>query len=206
MTDFMLYSIIFLWVGFLALLVVNFALLRQFGVLFDRVSPVGALAMNANLKSGDVAPEMSLTSLGGETLAVGGAGRKTFMFFLSPSCAVCKNLLPVVQQFEQEWREARIIYASAGDDAQQHEDFLKKYNLPRAAYVISDQLGMVYGVSKLPYAVLIDEDGKISSLGLVNTREHIESLREADMLKVGSLQEYLSGSNTEQLREQKDAG
>ena len=41
---------------------------------------------------------------------------------------------------------------------------------------MSEQLGRSYGVAKLPYAVLIDEAGKLSATGLVNTREHLESL------------------------------
>ena len=46
-------------------------------------------------------------------------------------------------------------------------------------------------VAKLPYAVLIDGDGVIRAKGLVNTREHLESLFEAERLGVASLQEYL---------------
>ena len=49
-----------------------------------------------------------------------------------------------------------------------------------------------YGVSKLPYAVLIDEQGKIASMGIVNSREHLESLFEAKEHKVASIQEYMN--------------
>ncbi len=208
MSSFVVYSIILLWGGFIALLVINVALLRQFGVLFERIAPVGALSMNAQLQAGDRAPEISLTSLLGEPLTIGAKGRegiKTFLFFLSPSCTICKNLLPVVQQFERDWHEVRVLYASAGEDAQLHENFIKKYQLPRDHYVVSDQLGMIYGVSKLPYAILLDEDAKIISLGLVNTREHIESLKEAELLKAGTLQEYLGGAKEKQLEGEKNA-
>jgi hypothetical protein len=43
----------------------------------------------------------------------------------------------------------------------------------------------------LPYATLIDKEGKISSMGLVNSREHIESLLNAQDLNVASIQEFL---------------
>lgn len=207
MDNFIFYSLIGLWTGFIILVVVNLALLRQFGVLFERVAPAGALAMNAQLKTGDAAPEMTLTNLLGETLSIGAPQKthsteKTLLFFLSPSCVVCKTLLPVVKQFTHAGR-TNVIYASAGDDVQLHEDFIARHELPRAQYLISDQLGMIYGVSKLPYAFLIDETGKISAMGLVNTREHIESLFEANEMKVASLQEYVAANKT---GEQKDVG
>lgn len=209
MDDFVFYSLIFLWAGFTALVVINVALLRQFGVLFERVAPAGALSMNAQLQAGQAAPEISLTSLSGEKLMIGHdpeAKQKTLLFFASPSCAVCKTLLPVIKRFDQSQKQLRVIYASAGEDIQLHEDFIAKQKLPREQYVISDQLGMVYGVSKLPYAFLIDENAKIISMGLVNTREHVESLFEADIHKVASLQEYLNDAEENQIREQKDAG
>jgi methylamine dehydrogenase accessory protein MauD len=55
---------------------------------------------------------------------------------------------------------------------------------------------MTYGVAKLPYAVLIDEDGIVAAQGLVNTREHLESLFEAQRRGVASIQEYLEGKAT----------
>ena len=46
-------------------------------------------------------------------------------------------------------------------------------------------------VNKLPFAVLIDSEGVLKGRGLVNNREHIESLMTADELDVSSVQEYL---------------
>jgi hypothetical protein len=50
---------------------------------------------------------------------------------------------------------------------------------------------MLFQVGRLPYAVLIDAGGVIRAKGLVNTREHIESLFEAMERGVESVQEYL---------------
>ena len=64
-------------------------------------------------------------------------------------------------------------------------------------FVLSERLGRTLGVAKLPYAVLLDEQGKVASLGLVNTREHLESLFEAKERGVASLQDYLSTRSKE---------
>jgi methylamine dehydrogenase accessory protein MauD len=49
----------------------------------------------------------------------------------------------------------------------------------------------VYKVGKIPYAVLIDPEGVIRAKGLVNNREHLESLMEAYRLGMASIQDYL---------------
>jgi methylamine dehydrogenase accessory protein MauD len=53
------------------------------------------------------------------------------------------------------------------------------------------EVGQVYKVGKIPYAVLIDPEGVIRAKGLVNNREHLESLMEAYRLGMASIQEYL---------------
>jgi methylamine dehydrogenase accessory protein MauD len=47
-------------------------------------------------------------------------------------------------------------------------------------------------VEKLPFAALIDKDGILRAKGMVNSREHLESLFEAQAKGVASLQEYLN--------------
>lgn len=49
---------------------------------------------------------------------------------------------------------------------------------------------MKFQISKLPYAVLIDESGTIRAKGLVNSREQLESLFTAKELGVASVQEF----------------
>jgi hypothetical protein len=61
-------------------------------------------------------------------------------------------------------------------------------------YVNSPSAGRVFYIDKLPNAVLIGEDGKILSKGLVNSREHLESLVTAHEMGVVSVQDYLSSS------------
>jgi methylamine dehydrogenase accessory protein MauD len=52
---------------------------------------------------------------------------------------------------------------------------------------------MTYQVSRLPFAALLDPAGTLRARGLVNSREHLESLFEAQRLGVASLQEYFAG-------------
>ena len=192
--SFLIASQITLWIGLLTLGVVCIALARQIGVLHQRIAPAGALSLPQPLKPGDLTPEMQLSALDGSTVKIGGVrgGRSQLLLFLAPGCAICESLLPAVrsaQGAERSWLD--IVLASDGELAQ-HEAFVRNRGLTKFPYVLSEHLGRSYGVAKLPYAVLIDEAGKLSSTGLVNTREHLESLFIAKETGVSSIQQFLS--------------
>ena len=89
-------------------------------------------------------------------------------------------------------KAVEIVLMSDGDDLAEHQKFVEAESLQQFDYVISEVVGRSYGVGKLPYGVLIDNRGVIASLGIVNSREHLESLFEAKALGVASIQEYLN--------------
>jgi len=183
-----------LWLAVLGLGGLCLVLLRQVGVLYERVAPAGALAINRKLKAGERAPHMHVPAQDGGLLEIGGpspSGRSTLLFFLSPDCPVCKTLLPVlssIRDAERGWLD--IVLASDGD-AESHVDFRRESGIGGFPYLLSEPLGRAFGVGSLPYAVLIDEAGTLVALGLVNNREHLESLFEARERGVATIQEYL---------------
>ena len=193
MTEALLVSNIVLWVVVLALLLAVLALARQVGILYERVAPMGALMLDHGPKVGDTAPAFHLESLGGGSLAVAPAGakRSQLLFFLSPTCPVCKKLLPVLKSIrnaEAKWLE--VVLASDGVRSE-HTEFYHRAGLGEFPYVLSTELGMAFKVGKLPYAVLIGDDGRVRAKGLVNSREQLESLFAAKELSVASVQEFL---------------
>ncbi|HYB64399.1 MAG TPA: methylamine dehydrogenase accessory protein MauD [Steroidobacteraceae bacterium] len=188
-------SNVVLWALVVALAAVVLALTRQLGVLHQRIAPAGALMLNRGLSVGEPAPVLELAALDGRELKVGVArddGRSTLLLFVSPTCPVCKSLLPAVKSSrrdERSWMD--VILASDGDAAAQRE-FVRTQGLEEIPYVVSAALGLAYQVSRLPFAALLDERGVLRARGLVNSREHLESLFEAKRLGVASLQEYFS--------------
>jgi methylamine dehydrogenase accessory protein MauD len=188
-------SNIVLWIVVLALLAVVLALTRQLGVLHERISPVGALMLNRGLAVGEKAPTVDVDDLNGGRLTVGSPrsdGKSTLLLFVSPTCPVCKSLLPIVKSSgkdERDWLD--VILASDGDP-DEHRAFARANGLSGVPYVVSAPLGMTYQVSRLPFAALLDEAGVLRARGLVNSREHLESLFEAKRLGVASLQDYFA--------------
>lgn len=198
MIDALIVSNGLLWILVCVLSLVVFALTRQIGLLHERVAPVGALAIARGPEVGEFAPEIRVENLDGQSIRIGGPddrGRKTLLFFLSPTCPVCANLLPTLRRMVRSQADGtRLLFASDGPRAEQ-EAFCKEKGIANSDYLLSRELGLSFEVSKLPYAVLIDGSGTIRAKGLVNTREHVESLFEAERLGVASLQEYLEAES-----------
>lgn len=185
-------SNLMLWVVVLLLAGVVLALARQIGVLHERIRPAGALMLQQDLAPGDDAPRVPVTTLDGRSMEIGLPGtRSTLLFFLSTTCPVCKSLLPMLKaaaQEESEWLD--VVLASDGDEAE-HRTLVHEAELGDLPYVLSAELGMAYRVSKLPFAALIDPQGKLVTFGLVNNREHLDSLFEAYRLGSPSIQDFL---------------
>ncbi|MFK7731424.1 MAG: redoxin family protein [Pseudomonadales bacterium] len=191
----LLISNILLWLVVVAMAVVIFALTRQIGILYERVAPAGALAVNQNIEVGQDAPAMSFQSISAEMIQIGGESQQNksqLLFWASPDCPVCKTLMPTlksVAKAESDW--IQLVIASDGMELD-HKSYISQFSLEEFPYIISEVLGKSYGVAKLPYAVVIDEAGKVASMGIVNSREHLESLFEAKERKVASIQDYMA--------------
>jgi len=192
-----------LFVAVIILSIAFVALARQVGVLFERVAPVGALVTDTGPKIGEPAPRFDIPSLSGKPVEIGRrADRTTLVFFLAPSCPVCKKLIPAIRSIAAaESRWLNVVLASDGDiGAKDHAEFQTKAGLLEFNYVVSKEMGMAYRVARLPYAVLIDESGVIRAKGMVNNREQLESLFNAKEMKVGSIQQYLNDSTDSSVR------
>ena len=190
--DALMISNVLLWIVVLALGLMVFGLIRQVGVLHERVAPMGALMTDRGPEVGDMAPKISVNDLHGKLVDLGGphpSGLSRLLLFVSPTCPVCKKLLPIAKSFAGG---EKLDVALVGDgDLAEQQQMIESHGLQQVTYLNSPQVGMAFQVGKLPYAILIDEEGVIRAKGLVNSREHLESLFEAHERGVASLQDWL---------------
>ncbi len=191
--DAMTVSVVLLWLAVLVLGLLVWALSRQVGVLFERVAPMGALVTDAGPAVGQPSPIFDLTGLQSEQLVIGGPqAQPTLLFFLAPTCPVCKKLIPILKNVARdEARALRVVLASDGEG--DHLQFMRDQGLQALPYVLSTELGMSYRVSRLPYAVLMDRQGTVRAKGLVNSREQLDSLLNAHDMDTPTIQKYLEG-------------
>jgi methylamine dehydrogenase accessory protein MauD len=192
-TDLLLASVVLLWFLVVLLGVAVLALARQIGILHTRLAPAGALMTSAGPKVGEAAPTMTVNDIEGREVAVGGAREAAqLILFVSPTCPICKSLVPTAKALARsERRRLTLTFASDGGELEPHRQYVNDMDMARYPYVVSLELGMRFEVGKLPYAVLIGADGVLRSKGLVNSREHLESLVESMDSGFPSIQEYL---------------
>ena len=185
-------SVVLLWAAVIVLAVLLWALSRQVGVLFERVAPMGALVTDAGPAVGAASPSFQLRGIQSEAVSIGGATeRPTLLFFLSPTCPVCKKLIPVLKALVKDERSALQVVLASDGEAEDHLRFVREQGLEKMPYVLSTELGMGYRVSRLPYAVLLDAQGNVASKGLVNSREQLDSLLNAHEMGTPTIQQYL---------------
>ena len=108
---------------------------------------------------------------------------------------MCKALIPAAKSFAHD---ERVALTFVGDDEPKlQREMILRHGLGAYPFVNGPEVGQAYGVGKLPYAVLLDAEGVILSKGLVNSREHLESLVIAHEMGLGSVQDYIRQIQTE---------
>jgi methylamine dehydrogenase accessory protein MauD len=191
----LLAAIVLSWVVIAALGLCVIALARQVGVLHERIAPVGALATASGPAVGELAPRLTVSTIEGREVVVGARhtiGRPTLLLFVSAQCPICKVIIPVAKDFA---RAERLSLLFVGDSpVEELRDLVERFSLEGLDVVNSAQLGLTFQVAKLPYAVLIAANGILVARGLVNSREHLESLVVAHESGVASIQSYLAAA------------
>lgn len=186
-------SNILLWILLIALAFVLMGLVRQIGVLHARLAPAGALMIDKGVAVNEPAPQVTAADRNGRPVNFGYPSDKgQLLFFLAPSCPVCKSLLPAIKAVAKLRPDLEVVYVSDGEPEAQAA-LIREFKLEDARYVVGPEVGMTYQIGKLPYAALIDATGILRAKGLVNSREHLDSLFEAERMGIASLQDYLHG-------------
>ena len=175
------------WVVILGLGVALLALARQVGVLHIRVAPAGALTTSGGPAVGD-----ATIKIDGAPVTVGGHAHGTplrLLMFVSAQCPLCKAIIPMAKSFA---RDERVALTFVGDDdVAAQRAMIAQHGLESYMFVNGPDVGQAFGVAKLPFAVLLDAEGMILSKGLVNSREHLESLVVAHEMGIKTVQDYI---------------
>jgi methylamine dehydrogenase accessory protein MauD len=185
-----------LWIVVILQGVTILALARQIGVLHDRVAPAGALINGAGPGVGEQSPRLEVHALAGNAITVGGklaAGKALLMLFVSSTCPICKKLIPIAKNFARSER-LDVLFVGDADPVEQRK-LIREFELDEHRFVNGPEVGMTYRIDKLPYAVLLDDAGMIAAKGLVNSREHFESLIVAKETGYATIQSYLKSQS-----------
>ena len=150
MTGPWLVAFLTLWLVVAVLAVAMVALLRQIGVLHQRLAPMGVHFASEGPVLDAPAPgvgiDWSVSTL-------------TVLLFTSPTCVLCRELKPSLDAFRRQYRELRVQTVDLDAEA-----------------AVFDAMA----VRSTPYVVAVDRDGVVRGRGVANSLEQIEELiREA---------------------------
>jgi methylamine dehydrogenase accessory protein MauD len=146
---------------------------------------------------GEQSPRIEVHAVGGNAITIGGSlapGRALLMLFVSSTCPICKKLIPIAKDFARSER-LDVVFVGDADLAEQRK-LIAQFDLDEGCFLNGPEVGMTYRVDKLPYAVLLDEAGVIAAKGLVNSREHFESLIVAKESGYATIQSYLKAQSS----------
>jgi methylamine dehydrogenase accessory protein MauD len=180
-----------LWLLLIALSVAVLALVRQLGILHERLSPVASLAVGARPTLGERAPAVQVTDLDGAQLSIGSAradGKSTLLLFVSPTCPVCKTLLPELGPAHARYAAALETFLVGEGDPDEQRAFRAQQGLLGLPYISSAPLGVAYQVSRLPFVALIDGAGVLRAYGQVDSAQSFAALLAALPAGVAGLQ------------------
>lgn len=126
------------------------ALLRQIGVLHQRLAPMGTHFASEGPALHSAAPSVGLDW---------SVSALTVLLFTSPTCVLCRELKPSLDAFRRQYRELRVHTVDLDDDG-----------------AVFDAMA----VRSTPYVVAVDQEGVVRGRGVANSLEQIEELvREA---------------------------
>lgn len=148
------------WVLLVALTIVVVALARQVGTLHLRLGPVGALEIDTEGPPlGQAPPPREARTAAGSRVTLGGPGLPRLVVFVSPDCAICREVLPGVPAAARAGGQVPLVISDADAEA-------------------------AYGVPGTPYVLVLDLLGVVVAKGTVNNLEQLEGLIETARRRV----------------------
>lgn len=196
-------SYLVLWIVVILQVVLTLALARAIGQLRRHTPPSGARLVNPGPEIDTYVGAWEGTDLLGNPVSFRfPRERGLFLLYVSPHCSICEGLLPSAKRFFKEiaaeadgaWvmvlgsREAQISYAREND-------------LTRYPVAAEDQLPATLRLEGAPFGLWIDAAGRVKAKGMVDRREHLESLRYAVKLGHPSVESYVAARVEEQEQE-----
>jgi thiol-disulfide isomerase/thioredoxin len=143
-------SYVLLWIAVLVLSVMVVALLRQVGVLHTRLRPLGVHFAGEGPERLAPAPPVPGVDYR--------ARQMTLLAFSSPTCEVCRELLPSLRAMERQYRDLALVEVVLGPDSQ--------------------PVFAAFDVRSTPYVVTVDRHGVVQGRGVANSLEQVEVLVE----------------------------
>lgn len=126
----------------------------------DALPPVEGLPVGAP------APRFTLTSVGGEMVALDDLldyGKPVLLLFTSPNCVPCKTLLPIVRTWVRDYSDQLIVVLVSKGTVKENKSRLAKYGAKYLLLQGDQTVDEDYQAKWTPAAVVVSRERKIAS-------------------------------------------
>ena len=166
-------SYIILWILFVPLLLLNLVLFRQLGIM---VMGTARGVNNSGIPVGNKIPNISTyTRINNEIWEPSMLDKEpTLVFFGSPHCAECKEIMPELDGVESKYGVKTLIILLT--DLETANNYVTNNNIKTTTIVGPSNIAEDFDIVGTPFAYGVNKDGVITGKGLINSREQLESI------------------------------
>ncbi|MDQ0256367.1 peroxiredoxin [Evansella vedderi] len=132
--------------------------------------------------AGDVAPDFKLYDMEGNTVHLKEMrGQGVYITFWATYCMFCRDKMMYLKQYYEEYKEkgVQVLAVNLDESEDQILRFIDRFNVPYPIVVDKGVIvGNAYGVTAVPYTLLIDKEGTVleRSLGPKTEKQVLDSL------------------------------
>lgn len=200
-------SYVVLWAIVLALVALTLSLARLVGRLSRRLPPGAARVIDPGPEVGEsIEGWKSIDLLGRPVEFHFPRERGLLLVYVSAHCSTCAALLPAAKSFMREIaRETEGAWVMVFGSGSTEIGYARQHGLDTAPVLTEKSLPATFQLEGAPFACWVDPMGIVRAKGMVNHREHLESLARAVELGHGSMDSYLTELAEQQELERSDA-
>ncbi len=186
------------WVLLIILGLAVLSLARLVGQLQLRLGPAGALVTEEGPAIGEMLHSFMWKTVDGRTWTVTSpSDRVRLLIYVSPTCPVCDQVVRAARTLGVRYEDGvdlEVVFMLSMDDTALATRYQRHHKIERFVLLADSRISADLRVGGAPYAFCVDRSGYLRAKGVVNTREHLESLLNAEALGFSSLQEAVDAT------------
>jgi methylamine dehydrogenase accessory protein MauD len=159
------------------MLIALLAFAREIGIILVRLGPAVPKVLNEGPKTGAAIGTIDLRRLDGTKHVVAATKLEwKLLMFVSPACRSCVEIAGALKTFATHYRDRVRVYAISSGQPSPEDAVLAESLGPRVIYSRNAEVGSQLQIPATPYAVLLDENNIVVSVGITNSLEQLEAL------------------------------
>ena len=137
---------------------------------------------NEPIAKGTIAPEFSLPNEKGIPISLSDLkGKKTLLVFSQESCPYCEYFYPILNKFEENQNEVRVVIMQLGSTVAQNAKYKIEKGIKAPLLAATSQLMNDYKIKGTPTSILLDVEGRVlGTENITQMEELITFVRESD--------------------------